>query len=152
MVRSVKGNPQTTSRELQHQLAADGVTVHRSTIQRTLHKEKLYGRVMRKKPFLQALHKQSQLSANQGRHQGITAVTGVWGPGAECWTQMGQSAGHRWGRVLDTDEADEAGWKQMGQSGHWTQMGQSAGHRWSRVLDTDGAECWTQMGQSAGHR
>ncbi|CAJ0962928.1 unnamed protein product [Ranitomeya imitator] len=46
MVRSVKDNPQTTSRELQHQLAADGVTVHWSTIQRTLHKEKLYGRVM----------------------------------------------------------------------------------------------------------
>ncbi|CAJ0926274.1 unnamed protein product [Ranitomeya imitator] len=59
MVRSVKDNPQTTSRELQHQLAADGVTVHRSTIQRTLHKEKLYGRVIRKKPFLQARHKQS---------------------------------------------------------------------------------------------
>ncbi|CAJ0953501.1 unnamed protein product [Ranitomeya imitator] len=32
-----------------------------STIQRTLHKEKLYGRVMRKKPFLQARHKQSRL-------------------------------------------------------------------------------------------
>ncbi|CAJ0953189.1 unnamed protein product [Ranitomeya imitator] len=59
MVRSVKDNPQTTSRELQHQLAADDVTVHRSTIQHTLHKEKLYGRVMRKKPFLQARHKQS---------------------------------------------------------------------------------------------
>uniref|UniRef100_A0A3B1J718 Uncharacterized protein n=1 Tax=Astyanax mexicanus TaxID=7994 RepID=A0A3B1J718_ASTMX len=53
MVRTVKDNPQTTSKELQHHLAADGVTVHRSTIQRTLHKEKLYGRVMRKKPFLQ---------------------------------------------------------------------------------------------------
>ncbi|CAJ0951707.1 unnamed protein product [Ranitomeya imitator] len=62
MVRSVKDNPQTASRELQHQLAADGVTVHRSTIQRTLRKEKLYGRVMRKKPFLQARHKQSRLT------------------------------------------------------------------------------------------
>lgn len=44
-----------------HHLAADGVTVHRSTIQRTLQKEKLYGRVMRKKPFLHARHKQSRL-------------------------------------------------------------------------------------------
>ncbi|XP_073534260.1 palmitoyltransferase ZDHHC3 isoform X2 [Phyllobates terribilis] len=61
MVRSVKDNPQTTSRQLQHQLAADDVTVHRSTIQRTLYKEKLYGRVMQKKPFLQARHKQSRL-------------------------------------------------------------------------------------------
>ncbi|CAJ0957884.1 unnamed protein product [Ranitomeya imitator] len=64
MVRSVKNNLQTTSRELQHQLAADGVTVHRSTIQLTLHKEKLYGRVMRKKPFLKARHKQSAEHVN----------------------------------------------------------------------------------------
>lgn len=44
MVRTVKDNPQTTSKDLQHHLAADGVTVHHSTIQRTLHREKLYGR------------------------------------------------------------------------------------------------------------
>lgn len=61
MVRMVKYNPQTTSKDLQGHLAADGVTVHRSTIQRTLHKEKLYGRVMRKKPFLRTRHKQSRL-------------------------------------------------------------------------------------------
>uniref|UniRef100_A0A3Q2PWK9 Tc1-like transposase DDE domain-containing protein n=1 Tax=Fundulus heteroclitus TaxID=8078 RepID=A0A3Q2PWK9_FUNHE len=61
MVRMVKDNPQTTSTDLQHHLAADGVTVHRSTIQRTLHQERLYGRVMRQKPFLQARHKQSHL-------------------------------------------------------------------------------------------
>lgn len=59
MVRTVKNSPQTTSKNLQHHLAADGVTVHHSTIQRTLHKEKLYGRVMRKKPFLHTRHKQS---------------------------------------------------------------------------------------------
>lgn len=53
MVRMVKDNPQTTSKDLQGHLAADGVTVHCSTIQRTLHREQLYGRVMRKKPFLQ---------------------------------------------------------------------------------------------------
>src|SRR4029434_7740453 len=38
MVRMVKDNPQTTSKDLQDHLAADGVTVHRSTIQRTLKK------------------------------------------------------------------------------------------------------------------
>ena len=59
MVRTVKLNPQTSSKDLQHDLAADGVIVHRSTIQRTLHKEMLYGRVMRKKPFLRTRHKQS---------------------------------------------------------------------------------------------
>ena len=52
--------PTDTSKDLQH-LAADGVTVHRSTIQRTLHKEKPYGRVMRRKPFLHTRHKQSRL-------------------------------------------------------------------------------------------
>ena len=61
MVRTVQDNPQTTSKDLQCHLAADGVTVHRWTIQRTLHKEKLYGRVMRKKPFLHTRHKQSRL-------------------------------------------------------------------------------------------
>lgn len=61
MVRMVKNNPQTTSKDLQDHLASDGVDVHRSTIQRTLHKEKLYGRVMRKKPFLSTRHKRSRL-------------------------------------------------------------------------------------------
>lgn len=61
MVRTVKLKPQTSSKDLQHDLAADGVTVHRSTIQRTLHKEMLYGRVMRQKPFLRTCHKQSRL-------------------------------------------------------------------------------------------
>ncbi|TKS65777.1 Transposable element [Collichthys lucidus] len=61
MVRTVKVNPQTSSKDQQHDLAAEGVTVHRSTIQRTLHKEMLYGRVMRRKPFLRTCHKQSRL-------------------------------------------------------------------------------------------
>ena len=52
---------QTTSRELQEHLAADGVVVHRATIQRTLHQEKLIGRVMRKKPFLSVRHKKSRM-------------------------------------------------------------------------------------------
>ena len=52
MVRMVTDKPQTTSRELQEHLAADGVVVQRSTIQHTLHLEKLIRRAMRKKSFL----------------------------------------------------------------------------------------------------
>ncbi|KAI4885686.1 hypothetical protein NFI96_017633 [Prochilodus magdalenae] len=61
MLRTVRVNPQTSTKDLQHDLAADGVTVHRSTIRRTLHKEMLYGRVMQRKPFLRPHHKQSRL-------------------------------------------------------------------------------------------
>ena len=61
MVRTVKDNPQTTSKDLQHHLAADGVTVHRSTIKRTLPKEKLHRRVMQKRPFVHIHHKKSHL-------------------------------------------------------------------------------------------
>ena len=61
MVTIVTDKPQTTSKELQEHLAADGVIVHRSTVQHTLHKEQLNGRVMRKKPFLRIRHKQSRL-------------------------------------------------------------------------------------------
>uniref|UniRef100_A0A8C4TH97 Transposase Tc1-like domain-containing protein n=1 Tax=Erpetoichthys calabaricus TaxID=27687 RepID=A0A8C4TH97_ERPCA len=61
IVRMVTDNPQITSTDLQEHLAADGVSVHRSTIQRNLHKEHLYGRVMRKKTFLHSCHKPSRL-------------------------------------------------------------------------------------------
>ncbi|KAI4873299.1 hypothetical protein NFI96_000469 [Prochilodus magdalenae] len=61
MLRTIRVNPQTSTKDLQHDLAADGVTVHRSTIRRTLHKEMLYGRVMQRKPFLRPHHKQSRL-------------------------------------------------------------------------------------------
>lgn len=40
MIRVVKNNPQTTFKDLQGHLVADGVTVHSSTIQRNLHREK----------------------------------------------------------------------------------------------------------------
>ncbi|KAI4876674.1 hypothetical protein NFI96_027141, partial [Prochilodus magdalenae] len=66
MVRTVRVNPQTSTKDLQHDLAADGVTVHRSTIRRTLHKEMLYGRVMQRKPFLRPHHKQTRLSTGTG--------------------------------------------------------------------------------------
>uniref|UniRef100_A0A803JTX2 Transposase Tc1-like domain-containing protein n=1 Tax=Xenopus tropicalis TaxID=8364 RepID=A0A803JTX2_XENTR len=58
IVRMVADNPKITSKDLQEHLAADGVSVHRSTTQRNLHKEHLYGRVMRKK---HSHHKQSRL-------------------------------------------------------------------------------------------
>lgn len=61
MVRMVTDKPQTTYRELQEHLAADGIVVHRSTIQRTLHQEKLIGRVMHKKPFLSVCHEKSRI-------------------------------------------------------------------------------------------
>ncbi|KAI4887114.1 hypothetical protein NFI96_018934 [Prochilodus magdalenae] len=64
MLRTVRVNPQTSTKDLQHDLAADGVTVHRSTIRRTLHKEMLYGRVMQRKPFVRPHHKQRRLSKN----------------------------------------------------------------------------------------
>ncbi|KAI4886903.1 hypothetical protein NFI96_008683 [Prochilodus magdalenae] len=61
MLRTVRVNPQTSTKDLQHNLAADEVTVRRSTIRRTLHMEMLYGRVMQRKPFLRPHHKQSRL-------------------------------------------------------------------------------------------
>ena len=44
MVRTVQLNPQTSSKDLQHDLAADGVTEHPSTIQRTLTKDAVWER------------------------------------------------------------------------------------------------------------
>ncbi|KAI4881427.1 hypothetical protein NFI96_001440 [Prochilodus magdalenae] len=61
MLRTFRVNPQTSTKDLHHDLAADGVTVHRLTILRTLHKEMLYGRVMQRKPFLRPHHKLSRL-------------------------------------------------------------------------------------------
>lgn len=62
ILRKVTENPQVTSKELQEDLASDGLVVHRSTVQRALHREKLHGRVMRKKPFLKSSHKESRLA------------------------------------------------------------------------------------------
>ncbi|KAI4875381.1 hypothetical protein NFI96_015459 [Prochilodus magdalenae] len=70
MLRTVRVNPPTSTKDLQHDLAADGVTVHRSTIRRTLHKVMLYGRVMQKKPFLRPHHKQPL----EGQSAGISGV------------------------------------------------------------------------------
>ena len=61
MVRNVSEKPQTTSKELQQHLASMGVSVHHSTVQRTLHKSELDGRVMRKKTFLRQKHKKNRV-------------------------------------------------------------------------------------------
>lgn len=62
LVRKITEQPQTTSKELQEDLASDGIHVHRSTVQRALHDEMLHGRVMRKKPFLRPQHKKNRLN------------------------------------------------------------------------------------------
>ena len=71
----VTDKPQTTSRELQEHLAADGVVVHHSTIQHTLHQEKLIGRVMSKKPLLSVHHKKSRMRYGKGH---LDKPEGFW--------------------------------------------------------------------------
>ncbi|KAI4881022.1 hypothetical protein NFI96_018378 [Prochilodus magdalenae] len=78
MLRTVRVNPQTSTKDLQHDFAADGVTVYRSAIQHTLHKKMLYGRVMQRKPFLRPHHKQSRLSsAEKMIHQGSKLISSL---------------------------------------------------------------------------
>lgn len=52
LVRIVTDKPQVTSKELQEHLAIDNVIAHSSTVQHTLHKGQLNGRVMWKNYFL----------------------------------------------------------------------------------------------------
>ncbi|KAI4889546.1 hypothetical protein NFI96_033114 [Prochilodus magdalenae] len=97
MLRTVRVNPQTSTKDLQHDLAADGVTVHRSTVQRTLHKEMLYGRVMQRKPFLHPLHKQSCLSFNINPYL-YTFIPRTIHPSQGCFRNkdvFGRGAGRR---------------------------------------------------------
>lgn len=56
----VTDKPQTP-KDTQEHLAAENVILHRSTVQCTLHKEQLNGRVMQKKPFLRTANKWSPL-------------------------------------------------------------------------------------------
>lgn len=63
MVRSIRrvgNNPQAPSKDPLGPLAAVAVAVHSSTVQCTVHKDKLYGRVMPKRPFLRRRHKLSR--------------------------------------------------------------------------------------------
>uniref|UniRef100_A0AAY5L4Q6 Transposase Tc1-like domain-containing protein n=1 Tax=Esox lucius TaxID=8010 RepID=A0AAY5L4Q6_ESOLU len=61
IVRDTKKNSQVTLGETQAALEKDGVVVSRSTTQRYLNKNELYGRVARKKPLLRQWHKKAWL-------------------------------------------------------------------------------------------
>ncbi|KAI4888254.1 hypothetical protein NFI96_002330 [Prochilodus magdalenae] len=78
MLRTVRVNPQTSTKNLQHDLAADGDTVHCSTIRHTLHKEMLYGGVMQRKPFLRPHHKQSRLRYAKAHLDKTETILDIW--------------------------------------------------------------------------
>uniref|UniRef100_A0AAZ3S8R6 Transposase Tc1-like domain-containing protein n=1 Tax=Oncorhynchus tshawytscha TaxID=74940 RepID=A0AAZ3S8R6_ONCTS len=59
----------TKMKELQNSTAEIGVSVHRTTLSRTLHRAGLYGRVDRKKPLLKEKDKQTHLVFSK-RHVG----------------------------------------------------------------------------------
>ena len=52
LIRDATKRPKKTLKELQSSTAEIGVSVHRTTLSRTLHRARLYGRVARKKPLL----------------------------------------------------------------------------------------------------
>ncbi|XP_015233908.1 PREDICTED: uncharacterized protein LOC107087068 [Cyprinodon variegatus] len=63
MVGILKNNPETTSKDLQHYIAAD-ITVHRSTTRRTLHQEKLeYGNLQLNGTSLNAIVKVGRVTS-----------------------------------------------------------------------------------------
>jgi hypothetical protein len=57
----VTDDPTITARDLQQQLAQSGTAVHKSTVQRTLHRHGFKGRVARKKPLLKQQHRNARL-------------------------------------------------------------------------------------------
>ena len=59
LVKNSQKNPHITAKELQKRVAGIGLSVHRTTIQRTLNnKDRLiHGRVARNTPFLRPQHK-----------------------------------------------------------------------------------------------
>lgn len=61
MVREVKISPKLTVTELQQMVASWGHKVSKSTIRRCLHANKLFGRHVRRKPFLTHKHKCKRL-------------------------------------------------------------------------------------------
>ena len=56
LVREVSKNPMTTLRELQSSLAEMGEHAGRTTVAAALHKSRIYGRVVRRKPLLRKRH------------------------------------------------------------------------------------------------
>ena len=61
LVRDVTLKPTMTLRDLQSSVSEMGVSVHTSTISRSLHKAGLYGRVARKKPLLKKPHLKARM-------------------------------------------------------------------------------------------
>ena len=61
MVREVKQSPKLTVTELHQRVASWGHKVSKTTIRRSLHANKLFGRHARKKPFLTNTHKRKRL-------------------------------------------------------------------------------------------
>ena len=61
LIREATKRPKITLKELQTSTAEIGVSVHRKTLSRTLHRVGLYGRVARKKPLLKEKNKQTNL-------------------------------------------------------------------------------------------
>lgn len=57
--RKLRKQKRSSSKDPQHDVAADGATVHHSTTQGTVHKEMLDGRVTQKMPLVSTRHKQS---------------------------------------------------------------------------------------------
>ncbi|MBN3272188.1 TCB1 transposase, partial [Polyodon spathula] len=69
LIREATKRPKITLKELQSSTAEIGVSVHRTTLSRTLHRAGLYGRVARKKPLLKEKNKQTRLVFTK-RHVG----------------------------------------------------------------------------------
>ncbi|MBN3275160.1 TCB1 transposase, partial [Polyodon spathula] len=61
LIREATKRPKIILKELQSSTAEIGVSVHRTTLSRTLHRAGLYGRVARKKPLLKEKNKQTRL-------------------------------------------------------------------------------------------
>lgn len=61
LLREARANPSVTLEDLKKSLHGAGTNVHKSTISRCLHKEGLYGRVAKKKPYLKKQHLRARL-------------------------------------------------------------------------------------------
>ena len=61
LVWDVTVKPKMTFKHLQGSVSEMGVSVHQSTISRSLHKADLHGQVARKKPLLKKMHLQARV-------------------------------------------------------------------------------------------
>lgn len=75
LIREAAQRPKVTLKELQSSQAETGVSVHMTTISRTLHRAGLYGRVARKKPLLTGKNRKARFEFAK-RHVGDSQT--VW--------------------------------------------------------------------------